>query len=484
MTLRAKILISLAIASVLAVAASAWFINRFMLTHQRQYIEQRLTIVSMMTHASLRNLMTGNHANELREFVLKYGNSEPMAGVRLIRPDGTIALSADTTEIGQKFSLQQAQPVWNGSPHYYRSDRAGHKVMSSIAPVQRLASCTVCHLGSDPVISYLNVDVSAEEAEHGVEQMQTLMVGSSLFIIVIFVGTAFSVHFRFVKRRISQIAAGIAKLEEGRFKARIDIQSNDELGQVAEHINRLGDRLDNMRAELEKSHLSELERAERMASVGELAASIAHEIRNPVAGIASAVQVLSAELPPGDEREAIFEEMLRQTARVNRAVTDLLSYARPSMPELVPGTIEDPIKRALTLLEAQRNAAKVDLALDLWQGLPNVLLDTQQMQQVLVNLIMNSLQAMSGGGRLTVRTGEIGDQVYVEVSDTGPGIPREVLHDIFKPFFTTKHQGTGLGLSICRSIVESHNGVLRVASEPGEGATFRIILPVHKKEEL
>jgi signal transduction histidine kinase len=188
-------------------------------------------------------------------------------------------------------------------------------------------------------------------------------------------------------------------------------------------------------------------------------------------------------LPPGDEREAIFEEILRQTQRVNRAINDLLSYARPSTPELLPGSLNDPLRRALTLMDAQKNAAHVTLDLFIEPNLPPVLVDTQQMQQVLVNLMMNGLQAMPTGGTLTVKSGFKDSEVFIEISDTGPGIPKEIMQDIFKPFFTTKHQGTGLGLSICRSIIENHCGRIEVESERGNGALFRISLPVYRLGE-
>lgn len=479
-TLRTKILASLAVASLLSLAVSALVINRFLVAQQMQMIENRLTVVSMMAHASLRNMMTGEHASELREFIAQFGKQPPLSGVRLMKLNGEVEFSNHPEELGTRFPIPQGDVTVTGEPHFYRSDGAGKSLLTSVSPVLRLPSCASCHPGDTPVMAYLSVDISTEEATAGPVSARNWMIGSSLFIILIFVGTAFGVHFRFVKRRIAGIAEGIAQLETGNFSARITTSSKDELGQISRHINRLGDRLELMRSELERSHRKELERAERMASVGELAASIAHEIRNPVAGISSAVQVLSAELPPGDEREAIFEEIIRQTQRVNRAVTDLLSYARPSTPELLPGSVNDPTRRALTLLEAQRRGAGVELSLELEPNIPPALLDAQQIQQVFVNLMMNALQAMPEGGTLTISSAVQDENIVVEIADSGPGIPKEIMQDIFKPFFTTKHQGTGLGLSICRSIVENHCGTIGVQSERGSGARFRITLPIHR----
>ncbi|MBM3328988.1 MAG: HAMP domain-containing protein [Calditrichaeota bacterium] len=317
------------------------------------------------------------------------------------------------------------------------------------------------------------------QAGEVLERTRMLLVGSSVVLVLIVGGTAFLVHFRFVKGSIRRINEGIAALERGRFKTRIETGRNDELGSLAERINRLGDRLEQMRQELESSHKAELERAEKMAQVGELAASIAHEIKNPIAGISSAMQVLIAELPQGDERAQIFEEILHQTSRINRAVNDLLSYARPTLPEFAVGSLNDPIRRALTLLEAQRREAHIELNVDLDSEPPPVLLDQQQMSQVFLNLFINAIQAMPDGGSLMIKSGLDEDFVFATVADTGSGIPKEIMLDIFKPFFTTKHQGTGLGLSICRSIVENHCGHLTAESDRGLGTTFKVTLPVH-----
>jgi signal transduction histidine kinase len=481
-TLRAKILTSLGIAGIASIVASAIIINQILSDQQERYVENRLSVVSIMAHTSIQNLMIHAHSSELREFILDFARKAPLETVRVVRPDGVVSLSSIPEEQSKLFYNSTYLHPDNPFTTYFHV-YSGKRLFSSIAPVLQSESCISCHASSGDLIAYINVDVKAEEVDSHIRSSQRWLVGSSVLMILIFVGTAFSVHFRFVKQRTRQLAAGISELAAGNFSYRISTKQKDELDTLAVQINRLGDRLDQMKQDLAKSHQSELERAERMASVGELAASIAHEIRNPVAGISSAMRVLSSELPPDDERAIIFDEIIRQTHRVNRAVNDLLSYARPSTPQLDVGSLNDPIRRSLTLMDAQINSAQVELVLNLEPNLPPVQLDVEQMQQVFVNLIMNAVQAMPSGGNLNIRTVATDSEVIVEVQDTGPGIPKEVLQEIFKPFYTTKHQGTGLGLSICRSIVESHCGRMEARSVLGAGATFSIRLPVHRIEE-
>ncbi len=481
-TLRSKILGSLVVASVVSIAVSTLSVNYLFLDDEREAIAQRLNLVAIMTHTTLHKLMEQYHQPASEEFILNIARQQPLRNVRVIGADGVITVSSDPGDVDKIFSEPNILLPDSSFANYLRV-KNGKSVITSISPFYRTQECASCHAGSEKVLGYINVDIAADEIESGIDKAQRWIVASSLFVAIIFIGTAFGVHFRFVKRRTRQLAVGISQLAEGNFSYRIESKQRDELAVLASQINRLGDQLNHMKQELEKSHQSELERAERMASVGELAASIAHEIRNPVAGISSAMQVLSSELPPGDERAVIFDEIVHQTQRVNRAVNDLLSYARPSTPELSVGSINEPFLRALVLMEAQQHAAKVEIVRQIEPNLPPVLLDADQMKQVFVNLVMNALQAMHNGGILTLRTYTEGEDVIVEVADNGPGIPENVIHDIFKPFFTTKHQGTGLGLSICRSIIESHCGRMEVKSIKGEGATFRITLPIHRLEE-
>lgn len=219
----------------------------------------------------------------------------------------------------------------------------------------------------------------------------------------------------------------------------------------------------------------ELVASQSLAAVGELAATVAHEIKNPLAGISGAVQVLAEGTPPGDARRGVMNEILDQIARLDRTVRDLLHFARPATPAKEDVDLGDSLQSAWSLLSAQPAAAAVRFEIE---GASGVLVraDPQLLHQVWVNLFQNAVEAMPRGGGLTVRVRPT-SPARVEVADTGAGVAAEVADRIFKPFFTTKTRGTGLGLPITRKIIEAHGGRIWVEGGPGPGTTFCVEMP-------
>jgi hypothetical protein len=294
---------------------------------------------------------------------------------------------------------------------------------------------------------------------------------------------------RLVERPVARLVRAMARVEAGDLEFRADLTSRDELGRLAESFNAMVERLRAARAEIEGYHLQRLARAERLATLGELAASLAHEIKNPLAGIAGAVQVIAEELPEADPRKEIMHEILSQVHRLDRTVRDLLAFARPGKPEVAPCDIHQVLDRVLLLLSENPEAKQVRVVRAYQPGIPNLVADGKQLGQVFLNLILNAIQAMPTGGLITLRTaaGDGSDsdgqslapgELIVAVTDTGPGIPSQLLKDIFTPFVSTKRRGTGLGLSVSRRIVEDHGGWITADSTPGEGTTFRVGLPL------
>jgi signal transduction histidine kinase len=216
----------------------------------------------------------------------------------------------------------------------------------------------------------------------------------------------------------------------------------------------------------------------RLAALGEVAASIAHEIRNPLAGISGAIQVLSSETRPDDPRREILSEVLQEIVRLDERINDLLLYARPSPLEREFVKPDDLLKRTVLVLGEDPMFKKAKVTTRAAKGLPSFPLDSGQIQQVLVNLVLNSLQSMNGSGeiRLTARQAE-GGALEMTVEDDGPGVRADIADEVFKPFFTTRRTGTGLGLPISRKIVEMHGGTLEL-DRAAKGARFVIRLPL------
>ncbi len=221
---------------------------------------------------------------------------------------------------------------------------------------------------------------------------------------------------------------------------------------------------------------------ERLISLGELSARVAHEIRNPLTGVRTTVQFVASKLRAGDSRREDLDDVLKELDRIEQIITDLLLFARPQAPRPVPTDVREVLEKVLDNLALRCREVSVDVERDFDEELPHVLIDPDMAQQVFLNLGINALQAMPEGGTLKVssglrRTRYKKSYVDVVVSDSGPGIPEEVKEKIFDPFFTTRSMGTGLGLSISLQIAREHGGNLTARNSAQGGAVFKFSLP-------
>ena len=221
----------------------------------------------------------------------------------------------------------------------------------------------------------------------------------------------------------------------------------------------------------------ELIRKERLAAVGELAGGVAHEIRNPLAGIGGALTILAREMPADDDTQEVMDEIQKQIQRMERLVQELLAYARPGVLHPEWTDVHAILKQAIGSVAQIQSVPGVELVMELDPKVPEIYVDARDLEHAFENLVLNALQAISDEGTIEVRTRYCGKKVRISVSDDGLGMDAEVRDRIFEPFFTTKARGTGLGLSLVRRAVENYNGEIRVESAPGEGTTFVFTLP-------
>jgi two-component system, NtrC family, sensor kinase len=235
----------------------------------------------------------------------------------------------------------------------------------------------------------------------------------------------------------------------------------------------------------QRERLDRLYRAERLAAVGQLAAGVAHEIRNPLTAIRSTMQYLLRGLDPEEPRHELVRELLREVDRINSTVGGLLSLSRSGEMRKSDIDLLEPLGQAVQLLRARAAEQGVELGSNLGVGALRVQGDADQLKQVFLNLLINSLQSMPSGGRITVGAApwpgsEPGGTRWaqVRIEDTGAGIPPEQLRRVFDPFYTTKRDGTGLGLAICNGIVEQHQGEIQLESEVGKGTAVSVRLPL------
>jgi signal transduction histidine kinase len=233
--------------------------------------------------------------------------------------------------------------------------------------------------------------------------------------------------------------------------------------------------------------LEERERLrDRLAAVGEMAAVIAHEVKNPLGGIEVMAGLLRRKIPDAPDAQAMLTDIINEAKMANAIVQEVLDFVRPIRLQVEHTGIAEAVQGAIHLADTKARRGGVDVEVGLDAGLPQIRADEHQLTQVFTNLLMNAYEAMGGTGRIAITGhrvrledgGEGRDAVLVEVTDNGPGIPQDVAERVFDPFFTTKPQGSGLGLAIVRKIVDAHDGRIDLRTAPGQGTTIRVTLPV------
>lgn len=227
---------------------------------------------------------------------------------------------------------------------------------------------------------------------------------------------------------------------------------------------------------VEKLH-EDLLYAENLASMGEMAAALAHEIKNDLAGISGAIQVIKNSIEEGDARREVMSEILTQVKKLDTSVRDLLTLARPTAPQLEDANVCFIVSEAISILKSEPMMKAVEIVRNFPPEVCHVPLDTKQISQVFMNIMLNAAQAMPMGGKLTIGVAETADEIAISFADTGMGMPPDVAASAFTPFFTTKPTGSGVGLSISKRIVEAHGGRIELKSAVGEGTTLTVRLP-------
>lgn len=222
---------------------------------------------------------------------------------------------------------------------------------------------------------------------------------------------------------------------------------------------------------------AQLIQSEKLAVIGELAAVVAHEIKNPLISIGGFARLLKSKISNPEKAKEIADIIADEVSRLERILKNLLNFTRESEPNLKPKQLNRLIEDTLILFDHEFEKCRVRLNLELDDKIPQLYLDADQIMQLVMNLIRNAIHAMSYGGDLTIRTGEEGRHIVAEFSDTGYGISQENLSKVFTPFFSTKSIGTGLGLAVAQKVIDEHNGYIKVCSEEGQGTKFTILFP-------
>ncbi len=469
---------------------------------QRKHLEETVLEsadrISDIIQRSTRYEMLQNDRAALYQSIRDIATEPGIRRIRIFNEEGRISFSTLPSEDGASVDKQteacyachrRDEPL----NKLERKDRSrifmanGERILGVIRPINNEPACSnaACHahpasrrvLGViDTHMSLANVD--ARSARHG-EQI----VGATFLTLVLVCVITILFAWTMVYRPVHELIGGMRRVAQGDLHYRLAVRSRDEFGEMAESFNK-------MTADLEKANNLILARAERMASLGKLAATVAHEVNNPLMGILTYARLTRKAIekagPTLAEKERLIEQLQtieHESRRCGDLMRNLLMFSRQSSRTLQDNDVNALAGRAITLVRHQLELNGVELEQNLTPDAPKVSCDAGQIQQVILGLIVNALEAMQGisGGRLWVSTEaelEPKPAVVIRVRDNGPGIRPDVMPHLFEPFFTTKtdEQRTGLGLAVAKSIVEQHGGEISVKSTEGAGAEFIIRL--------
>ena len=351
--------------------------------------------------------------------------------------------------------------------------------------MQNSPNCYECHSPNLKTLGYTIFDISMIEAE----KTRAFTLKFSLFytiLLVLIIGFIITMmHYRFVRKSLIHFQSKIEKINTGNLEERIIIPQSKELGQLAKDFNNMLDKFQETQQKLMICHKKELRNNKKMASVGEMAARLAHEIRNPIMGIANAIEIIVNEIQD-EHNKPIIEEIQRQANRVNEAVSNLLIYSRSKELNMHMGNINILVKSLSLFLRSQNHNKLINFHLNLQSKIPVFKFDHEKIENALLNLGLNAIQSIPDKGTVTFKTNYDSDKkiVIIKVEDTGIGIPKEVLSKIYSPFYTTRTEGTGLGLAIVKDIVEKHYGEIWVEQNIKKGSIFNISLRIEEKPIL
>lgn len=506
----------------IGVAVLTFFFVRLQAERYTNYSTASALQMSDVIKRSIEYSMLLNRREDISNTIKTIGTEPGIDGVRIYNKQGEISFSAQDAELGRSIALTSETCIvchQNGAKaaiapnaetltRIYTSAK-GERLIGVITPIRNDIRCSsaACHAhdSSQTVLGILNVTLPLKETDRNIADFETMQYKGGIALILIV--TAFTGLFlwRMVNIPVKKLTEGTQAVIDGNLEYAIDVQTKDEIGTLTRSFNhmtrelhRAQEELKQFNATLEKrvqEKTDELRRTqtnivqmEKMVSLGTLAATVAHELNNPLEGILTYAKLIRRKIqkePIPEEAKAEISEELKliadETSRCGNIVKNLLLFSRRRVGELREHNIHDIVQQTAKLMDHHLMMHSVTFAADFTEPLPLIQCDGQQITQALLALEINATEAMPQGGELRIAVASpCADTITISVRDTGSGISPDVMPHIFEPFYTTKKEGkgTGLGLAVVYGIIERHGGKIEVQSSADEGTTFTITLPV------
>ena len=430
----------------------------------------------------LEHVMRVDHGIKLQDELERLGSNPDMDAIRLLSVTGKVLHSSRTAEVG---SLMPAhlpklpEPLPEDRDDLPPQVRELPGLVHTAAPIFNKRRCARCHADDGPILGFVDVDISLSRQSAGMKTWAEIAgIASIIQFGVIAAGIALILGF-VVVRPIRRLERSMGEVALGNYAVAAGPAGTRELDSLVDGFNDMVGRLRRADEIEQEARQASMVRAEQLATFGEMAASLAHELRNPLSGIKAAVDVLA-----GEEKAAEPQGILRQVSveltRVDGVVQQLLDYAKPKAPVLSNVDLHALLADAIRLSGPQAAAHGVTIEVELRSEAMDVVADADMARQMAVNLLLNALHAVEGvsDGKISVSTRVADARAACVIRDNGPGVPQDRAESIFRPFVTTKSRGTGLGLATSRRLAELQGGELRLEN-PGEpGASFAFFLPL------
>ena len=485
--LKHKIILHVMVIGVIAAA----FLTFLYIRTQRNIIHnmnrQKTELIGSIIENSIYHYMKEGKSKEVRSTLQLLASSDNINKIRIISPRGKILQSSKEQEIGGSVgsdSLNKIEEITSGKSRDNIALLRPQSTIMGFRIIENKKECFACHPSSNKIngILEVNIDYSAASALLRNSQVQ----GSVIALIAVIVLSIIILRLfnKLINRPLSHMKDKMKKVQEGDLTIQFPSSKDDEIGSLAQSLNLMITKLREANHKIEELFNKQMERAEHLASLGEIAAGLAHEIKNPIAGMKGALEIFNQKTDTLDPKKEIFTEMLLQIDKIDQIIQDLLSYAKPKKMSMSFVNANECIENAIKLAKPQIKDKEIDFK---FQGLGNgtiAWMDADKMQEVILNLMLNSIYAIQKKGAITIKLNQ-GPTKKLEIllSDNGIGIKKDHLAQVFNPFFTTKSRGTGLGLSICKKIIEAHQGSIEVSSKEKKGTTFFIRLPILQVSE-